>query len=203
MSVLVGDVIIKARNAFKDPCATLIPPNAPALSGTTGGSLTGTIYAQNTWLTQWGETLPSPEISIVLGANSAITDGGALVPPPGATAGRIYYGNASGSENQYAPVTMGGVTTILGPGTGARVPRLNRAYLPDTDGLVNAQQMYNWLNQALVKMGVITGGILDVADDARVQSFIKDALRDLLAKVDLSQSLGAILDTLTRDGRHQ
>jgi uncharacterized membrane-anchored protein YjiN (DUF445 family) len=37
----------------------------------------------------------------------------------------------------------------------------------------------------------------------RIQVFIKDALRDMLAKVDLSQSLGAILDTLTRDGRHQ
>ena len=49
----------------------------------------------------------------------------------------------------------------------------------------------------------LTGGLLDVADDARIQSFIRDALRDVLAKVDLSQSTGAMLDTLTRDGRHQ
>ncbi|WGS53121.1 DUF445 domain-containing protein [Paraburkholderia sp. D15] len=49
----------------------------------------------------------------------------------------------------------------------------------------------------------LTGGILDVTDDVRIQSFIKDALRDVLARVDLSQSMGSILDTLTRDGRHQ
>ncbi|MBN3847871.1 DUF445 family protein [Paraburkholderia sp. Ac-20342] len=49
----------------------------------------------------------------------------------------------------------------------------------------------------------LTGGMLDVADDARIQSFIRDALRDVLAKVDLSQATGAMLDTLTRDGRHQ
>lgn len=162
MPVQVGDVIIKARNAMKDPCATLIPPSgSPPLSGTTGGSLSGTIYAQNTWLTPWGETLPSPELQLALGANNAITDAGTLVPPPGATGGRIYYGSASGAENQYANVNMGGITNITGPGIGSRVPRLNRAYLPDTDGVVNAQQIYNWLNQALVKMGVITGGVLD------------------------------------------
>ncbi|RDK03330.1 DUF445 domain-containing protein [Paraburkholderia lacunae] len=49
----------------------------------------------------------------------------------------------------------------------------------------------------------LTGGILELTDDVRIQVFIKDALRDVLAKVDLSQSLGAILDTLTKDGRHQ
>jgi len=49
----------------------------------------------------------------------------------------------------------------------------------------------------------LTGGMLDVADDTRIQSFIRDALRDVLAKVDLSQATGAMLDTLTRDGRHQ
>ena len=49
----------------------------------------------------------------------------------------------------------------------------------------------------------LTAGILELTDDVRIQSFIKDALRDVLAKVDLSQSMGTILDTLTRDGRHQ
>jgi uncharacterized membrane-anchored protein YjiN (DUF445 family) len=49
----------------------------------------------------------------------------------------------------------------------------------------------------------LTGGILELTDDVRIQVFIKDALRDVLARVDLSQSMGAILDTLTKDGRHQ
>ncbi|WDD92976.1 DUF445 domain-containing protein [Burkholderia sp. FERM BP-3421] len=44
---------------------------------------------------------------------------------------------------------------------------------------------------------------LDMTDDARIQSFVKDAFRAALDKVDLSQSMGAILGTLTRDGRHQ
>lgn len=49
----------------------------------------------------------------------------------------------------------------------------------------------------------LTGGILELTDDVRIQAFIKDALHDVLAKVDLSQSMGAILDTLTQNGRHQ
>jgi hypothetical protein len=56
---------------------------------------------------------------------------------------------------------MTGPTVVSGPGIGARVPINNRAYLPDTDGSVNAVQCYNWLNSALVKMGVYTGGQLD------------------------------------------
>ncbi|KVT10686.1 DUF445 domain-containing protein [Burkholderia ubonensis] len=44
---------------------------------------------------------------------------------------------------------------------------------------------------------------LDMTDDARIQSFVHDAFRTLVDKVDLSQSAGAILDTLTKDGRHQ
>jgi len=56
---------------------------------------------------------------------------------------------------------MSGPTVCSAPGIGARVPINNRAYLPDTDGSVNVNQIYNWLNSALVKMGVYTGGQLD------------------------------------------
>ncbi|KUZ41071.1 DUF445 domain-containing protein [Burkholderia territorii] len=44
---------------------------------------------------------------------------------------------------------------------------------------------------------------LDMTDDARIQSFVHDAFRAVIDRVDLSQSMGAILDTLTKDGRHQ
>ncbi|WP_175832611.1 DUF445 domain-containing protein [Burkholderia cenocepacia] len=44
---------------------------------------------------------------------------------------------------------------------------------------------------------------LDMTDDARIQSFVHDAFRAVIDRVDLSQSAGAILDTLTKDGRHQ
>jgi uncharacterized membrane-anchored protein YjiN (DUF445 family) len=46
-------------------------------------------------------------------------------------------------------------------------------------------------------------GLLGLTDDARIQAFIGDSLRAALARVDLSKSAGAILDTLTKDGRHQ
>lgn len=165
MSVLVGDVLIRARNAFKDPCATLFAPTGtPPLAGAiaTGGSLQGTVYAVITWLTPWGETTPSAEVSIALsGGQNAISDNGSLIPPPGAIAGRIYYGPTAGGENQYAPISVGGITTVSATGTGARPPNRNRAYLPDTDGLINAQLIYKWLNGALVNLGVQTGGVLD------------------------------------------
>lgn len=46
-------------------------------------------------------------------------------------------------------------------------------------------------------------GMLDFTDDSKIQSFIKDAMHAAIGKLDLSKSAGAILDTLTRDGRHQ
>ncbi|TCW85548.1 DUF445 domain-containing protein [Burkholderia sp. SRS-46] len=49
----------------------------------------------------------------------------------------------------------------------------------------------------------LIGFALDMTDDARIQSFVHDAFRALVDKLDLSQSAGAILDTLTKDGRHQ
>lgn len=44
---------------------------------------------------------------------------------------------------------------------------------------------------------------LDMTDDARIQTFVHDAFRAMIDRIDLSQSAGAILDTLTKDGRHQ
>lgn len=44
---------------------------------------------------------------------------------------------------------------------------------------------------------------IDMTDDARIQSFFHDAFRALIDRIDLSQSAGAILDTLTKGGRHQ
>jgi uncharacterized membrane-anchored protein YjiN (DUF445 family) len=49
----------------------------------------------------------------------------------------------------------------------------------------------------------LVAGALEFTDDVRIQNFIKNAFGAVLDKVDMSKSLGAILDTLTRDGRHQ
>jgi uncharacterized membrane-anchored protein YjiN (DUF445 family) len=85
--------------------------------------------------------------------------------------------------------------------------------VPSLVGLIQkhdpARSITEWLTQPAntARLGdyvvKLTGGILELTDDVRIQVFIKDALRGVLAKVDLSQSMGAILDTLTRDGRHQ
>ncbi|WP_322043797.1 DUF445 domain-containing protein [Paraburkholderia sp. J67] len=49
----------------------------------------------------------------------------------------------------------------------------------------------------------LMSGLLGLTDDTRIQAFIRDGLYAALDKVDLSKSAGAILDTLTKDGRHQ
>ncbi len=46
-------------------------------------------------------------------------------------------------------------------------------------------------------------GMLELTDDARIQEFIRNALRSLVRKLDLSQSAASLLQTLTKDGRHQ
>ena len=60
----------------------------------------------------------------------------------------------------------------------------------------NADQLGRYIVQLL-------GGILDFVEDARIQKFIKEAMHALIDKVDFSKSVGAILDNLTKDGRHQ
>ncbi|UVS87486.1 DUF445 family protein [Burkholderia glumae] len=72
-----------------------------------------------------------------------------------------------------------------------------------------AERLAQWLvepaNTALLGgyVGRLASLALDLVDDARVRGFIRDALRAALDRLDLSRSAGAILETLTRDGRHQ
>ncbi|VVD69151.1 hypothetical protein PHO31112_00514 [Pandoraea horticolens] len=56
------------------------------------------------------------------------------------------------------------------------------------------------LSAVLVK---VASGVLDVMDERNVQAFIRRALDTMIDRLDLSQSAAAILDTLTRNGRHQ
>ena len=60
----------------------------------------------------------------------------------------------------------------------------------------NAEQF----GAALIKLAA---GILDFIDDAPVQQFIRKAVHTLIRSVDLSASSAAILDSMTRNGRHQ
>ena len=57
-----------------------------------------------------------------------------------------------------------------------------------------------YLGDYLIKLAA---GMLDFIDDAPVQNFISKAVHTLVRSVDLSQSAGAILESMTKNGRHQ
>ncbi len=56
------------------------------------------------------------------------------------------------------------------------------------------------LGQHLVRVGA---WMLDFIEDSAVQGFIRRAVHAMVGSVDLSKSAGTILESLTRDGRHQ
>jgi uncharacterized membrane-anchored protein YjiN (DUF445 family) len=63
--------------------------------------------------------------------------------------------------------------------------------LPD-----NAQRLGTYLVR-------LAAGLLDFIDDAPVQDFIRKAVHTMVRSVDLSKSAGLIVESLTKDGRHQ
>ncbi|WP_442951933.1 DUF445 domain-containing protein [Orrella sp. JC864] len=60
----------------------------------------------------------------------------------------------------------------------------------------NARRLSRHLAKAAAGMLALTG-------DARIQRLMAEALRALLRRLDLSQAAGSVLETLTKDGRHQ
>lgn len=86
----------------------------------------------------------------------------------------------------------------------------------DTESIVRLIQRHNpvqkvadWLvkpantellGQHLVRVGA---WLLDFIEDSAVQGFIRRAVHAMVNSVDLSKSAGTILESLTRDGRHQ
>ena len=49
----------------------------------------------------------------------------------------------------------------------------------------------------------VAGWALDFIEDAAVHKFVRRAVQSMLGSVDLSQAAGTILESVTRDGRHQ
>lgn len=47
------------------------------------------------------------------------------------------------------------------------------------------------------------GGMLELGDDGRIRDFLGAAARSALERLDLAPSMAALLDALTREGRHQ
>ena len=86
----------------------------------------------------------------------------------------------------------------------------------DTDSLLAlirrnnpAQLLAQWLNAPgnADRVGrhllQVMRGFLDLTDDARIQQFLRRAVHRALDKVDLTQSSAMILDSLTKNNRHQ
>jgi uncharacterized membrane-anchored protein YjiN (DUF445 family) len=86
----------------------------------------------------------------------------------------------------------------------------------DTDSIVRliqrhdpAQKVADWLTHAentqqLGRYLVKTAGwALDFIEDAAVQNFVRRAVHGMIQGVDLSRTAGTILESVTRDGRHQ
>lgn len=86
----------------------------------------------------------------------------------------------------------------------------------DTDSLLAlirrnnpAQLLAQWLNapgnadRTGHHLLQVMRGFLDLTDDARIQQFMRRAVHRALDKVDLTQSSAMILDSLTKNNRHQ
>src|SRR5471030_871885 len=72
-----------------------------------------------------------------------------------------------------------------------------------------AQMLSAWLNapdnapRFAGYMIKVMRGFLDVTDDQRIAQLMKRALFRVIDKIDLSQSIATLLESLTKDGRHQ
>ena len=72
-----------------------------------------------------------------------------------------------------------------------------------------AEKISDWLlnEKNTIKLGnhlvKIAAGMLDFIDDEPVQKFIKNAVNTLFKKIDLSQAAASILESITKNGRHQ
>lgn len=72
-----------------------------------------------------------------------------------------------------------------------------------------AEKLYLWLNQKKnadlfsQKLNKVALNLLNVIDDTIIQEFIINAFHHALSKVDLSRTTGSLLNSLTKDKRHQ
>jgi hypothetical protein len=166
---LVGSVLLGARELFTDlPQQTLAPPVTANFSIAAVSSSTPlpvfTYYIVLTALNQWGETIASSEVSLVVAFNQTLqfTANFAGGIPLGATKMRAYIGTQAGQENQYNEFTS--LPYAYNPAVAvAQVPPTrNTAYLPDSDGgVVSVSALYRWLNDGLKSASTLCGGIPD------------------------------------------
>ena len=168
--MLVGDLIMSVREAATDLPQTMILPGIVSATGVSfgGGTLNpGTYYLQVTATNQWGQTLPSAETPVTVGAGQNAIQLFVFGPPGNTGNIRVYVGLGSNLEFQYVPFTVINfsnsltITSLAGAIAGAP-PSRNSAYLPDTDGdAVSAYAMFRWINDALKLASQVCGGLPD------------------------------------------
>ena len=171
--MLVGDLIQAIREAITDQPQYMAAPasliaNAANLTG--GTVPPGTYFIVVTAVNPWGETLPSPEVSVTVTApQNAIQ---LTFPGPNGNNGnfKMYFGFTAGGETGWVPVSGNvaplNVLSLLATNSvytnGGSPPTRPTAYLPDTDGAaVGAYTMFRWLNDALKQASQVCGGLFD------------------------------------------
>jgi microcystin-dependent protein len=103
-----------------------IPVSAPTLAtATTGGSLgAATYYVKYTWVTAAGESMPSPEKSIVVPTGTSTNTVTVTIPslPNGVTKANIYMSTATGTETLQGNTTSTSYTRTAALVAGAALP---------------------------------------------------------------------------------
>lgn len=172
---LAGDVIIQARETVPDMPPTLPAPTLVSLTPVVDAPANipnGTYFVVITTINQWGESLPSAELSTTLvGPNNAIQV--AYLAPGNIGSFRAYIGTAAGQEficnfianaagNPFTILSLNQGTTGGVPAFTAVPPLRNTAWIPDADGdFISASAIYRWLNAALKIVAKATGGFQD------------------------------------------
>ena len=125
----VSDYQIFLRNEVQIPASALpyflgFPPSPILTSSSSGGSLpSGTISIQTTWITQYGESLPSPIATIsATGPTGSVSI--TSPPAPSASLGSAIGWNvyANGMLQTPTPVAMGTAYDLASIQSGASVP---------------------------------------------------------------------------------
>lgn len=165
---LIGDVIIGARELIPDMpqvIPALVTPTASVIAA--GGSTlpVGTYALVITFITPWGETIASTEVTgLVVGANQGIQISAPSLPPSatGMNAYLTLAGGAAGSEQLLYQSSVIPFTISTVAPAAATPPTRNTAWLPDTNGkFISAGTVYRWLNEGLRRLSLKVGGLQD------------------------------------------
>jgi len=176
--MLIGDIIVAARELFNDPPQVQPAPTLVSVASTTtalGTLSAGSYYVVITFVNQWGETVASNELPVTVGAgqNDLIITYGTIAWTGSQI--NVYIGGSSGGEALQYQVT--GVITnpfsINGTvGMAAAPPPTSSAYLPDTDGsYVKASTIFRWLTDGLRQGSRLAGGLPDYSGFPSIINF--------------------------------